>query len=120
MGLTVRCAFDGEEARQVADNTRFDIILMDCQMPTMDGYEATRCIRESERVRSKIAVPIIAITANALAGDREKCLAAGMDDYLAKPYTTDQLRAKLEAWLPIPAKTHPLLRPSSGVSGGGD
>ncbi len=75
---------------------------MDCQMPNVDGYEATRRIRRAERAASKAPVPIAAVTANALAGDREKCLAAGMDDYLAKPYTAVQLRSKLVAWLPEP------------------
>ena len=101
MGLTVTRAADGEEAHLQASAMRFDLILMDCQMPNVDGYEATRRIRESERLAESFSVPIVAVTANVWAGDREKCLAAGMDDYLAKPYTSDELRAKLIMWLPI-------------------
>jgi signal transduction histidine kinase/CheY-like chemotaxis protein len=102
MGLEVTLAVNGAEACFAFEQQRFDVVLMDCQMPDVDGYEATRRIRCSERASSKAAVPIVAVTANALAGDREACLAAGMNDYLAKPYTAAQLRAKLIAWLPEP------------------
>ncbi|MEO8835902.1 MAG: ATP-binding protein, partial [Caldimonas sp.] len=101
MGLTVACAVDGEAAACMAANLCFDAILMDCQMPNVDGYEATRRIRELERKMDWPGVPIIAITANALAGDRDECLAAGMDDYLAKPYTAAQLHAKLVRWIAL-------------------
>ena len=70
----------------------------------VDGYAATRRIRESEGMNGKARVPIVALTANALSGDREKCLRAGMDDYLAKPYTANQLHGKLLSWLPTTAK----------------
>lgn len=103
MGLKVLLAIDGAEACRHAEQHRFDVILMDCQMPNVDGYEATRRIRHAERAASKPPVAIVAVTANALAGDREKCLAAGMNDYLAKPYSAAQLRSKLIAWLPEPA-----------------
>jgi CheY-like chemotaxis protein len=69
---------------------------MDCQMPEMDGFEAAKAIRETSKGKHQI---IIAMTASAMAGDAEKCLAAGMDDYLSKPFTTDQLRSKLLKWL---------------------
>ena len=70
-------------------------------MPELDGYDATRAIREQEAARSTgTPVPIIAMTANAMAEDREKCLAAGMDDYLSKPFTQDQLQQTLHRWLP--------------------
>ncbi|MES9814287.1 MAG: response regulator [Candidatus Thiodiazotropha sp.] len=75
------------------------LVLMDCQMPEMDGYEATRIWRDREKRHDKKRVPIIALTANALEGDRERCLAAGMDDYLSKPYTKEVLREKLLTWL---------------------
>ena len=91
---------NGQAAVEAASQGGWDIILMDCLMPELDGYDATRVIREQEAVRSTgQSVPIIAMTANAMAGDREKCLAAGMDDYLSKPFTQDQLRQTLRRWL---------------------
>jgi CheY-like chemotaxis protein len=71
---------------------------MDCQMPVMDGFQATRIIREQESENGQ-HIPIIAMTANALHGDREKCISAGMDDYISKPVTMAQLRALLENWI---------------------
>jgi two-component system, sensor histidine kinase len=100
MGLTVTRACDGQEAHRFACEQRYDVVLMDCQMPNVDGYESTRRIRTSEQSNGTARVPIIALTANALSGDRQKCLTAGMDDYLAKPYTASQLHAKLVTWLP--------------------
>jgi CheY-like chemotaxis protein len=76
----------------------FDLVLMDCQMPEMDGFEATRALRELEVKRGGPRIPIIALTAQALEGDRERCLDAGMDDYLAKPFKPDQLGKVLQAW----------------------
>ena len=83
----------------------FDLILMDCQMPDMDGFETTRVIRETEERHNRKGgmgrhMPIIALTANAIAGDRELCLAAGMDDYLSKPFNIEGLRSVLARWLP--------------------
>src|SRR5262249_50827752 len=77
----------------------YDIILMDCQMPRMDGFEATRAIRiEEQSSHTKSPIHIVAITANAARGDREKCLAAGMNDYLSKPIQTQELQVVLERW----------------------
>jgi len=85
---------DGQMALESIARKPYDLILMDCQMPVMDGYSATRHLRESG-----IDTPIIAMTASAMAGDREKCLAAGMDDYLAKPINADQLADCIDRWL---------------------
>jgi|TARA_B110000211_G_scaffold99767_2_gene116171 CheY-like chemotaxis protein len=80
-----------------ANGEVFDLILMDCQMPVMDGFEATKCIRNSNE--SYANTPIIAVTANALTSDKESCLAAGMNDYLSKPYQLDDIREILQDWL---------------------
>jgi PAS domain S-box-containing protein len=92
--VQVDIAVNGLEAVQKATETAYDLILMDCQMPEMDGYEATRTLR-----RQGVQTPIIALTANALEGDREKCLACGMNDYLSKPIQADKLRQTLARWL---------------------
>lgn len=92
--LEVDIAVNGREAVQKATENTYDLILMDCQMPEMDGYEATRTLRERG-----LQTPIVALTANALEGDREKCLACGMDDYLSKPIQADELRETLARWL---------------------
>jgi CheY-like chemotaxis protein len=97
LGCSVVPVFDGEQAAQVWRQQPCDIILMDCQMPKLDGFGATRLIRESEQNGQRI--PIIALTAQAMEGDREQCLAAGMDDYLSKPVSKTQLQAMLEKWL---------------------
>jgi PAS domain S-box-containing protein len=96
LDLTADLACNGQEALDLLEEQAYDLILMDCQMPVMDGFEATRQIRQ--RTDDKGAVPIIAITANALAGDREKCLQAGMSDYLAKPIKVDILRELISKW----------------------
>ncbi len=93
-------AADGEQALAKATSEHFDLILMDCQMPGLDGLEATRRIRIWEaQAPSRSRVPVVALTANALLGDREQCLAAGMDDYLSKPFKQDALGAVLARYL---------------------
>jgi signal transduction histidine kinase/CheY-like chemotaxis protein len=97
LGFDVVTAANGAIAVSAIEQQEFDVILMDCQMPVMDGYDASRAIRKFESGTAK-RTPIIAVTAYALAGDREKCLAAGMDDFLAKPYALSDLRPKLRRW----------------------
>jgi len=98
--FSVACAENGEEAVQRFKDEPLDLILMDCQMAKMSGYEATREIRriESESLVGR-RIPIVAMTANALAGDREKCLDAGMDDYLSKPINAKLFYSTLDKWL---------------------
>ncbi len=98
LGYAVTVAGNGLEVLSLLDQVHCDLILMDCQMPEMDGFEATQRIRSLSDARKK-AIPIIALTANALAGDDKKCIAAGMNDYLAKPIKKDILQAKLDQWL---------------------
>jgi CheY-like chemotaxis protein len=99
-GFLVDRASDGREAVARLDHSVHDAVFMDCQMPNVDGYEATGQIRAAEH--GEFHVPIIAMTAHALAGDRERCLRAGMDDYLSKPIRTEDLDPVLERWLPVP------------------
>ncbi|MCC6580215.1 MAG: response regulator, partial [Phycisphaeraceae bacterium] len=94
-GATVTTAETGVQAVKLAQSRPFDLIVMDCQMPEMDGFEATRRIRQHERETGRPRTPIIALTANAIKGDRERCLDAGMDDYATKPINPDELVAKL-------------------------
>ena len=97
----VEAVSNGLEAVEVLTTRGFDLILMDCQMPEMDGYQATQLIRQTEQATNgdEDSIPIIALTAHAMEGARERCLAAGMDDYLAKPFTQEQLAEVLERWL---------------------
>ncbi len=98
-GCDVEIAADGRAAVDRFQQQSFDAILMDCQMPEMDGFEATAEIRRLEQESGRSArVPIIALTANAMQGDDEKCKAAGMDDYLAKPFSPEKLKLVLERW----------------------
>lgn len=102
-GYRITIAGDGSEAVRILASERFDAVLMDCQMPTMDGYEATRRIRKAERVsRSGGRLPVIALTANAMAGDREKCLEVGMDDFVTKPLSFADLYATLAGYIHLP------------------
>ncbi|MTV41714.1 hybrid sensor histidine kinase/response regulator [Duganella radicis] len=108
LGLDVSRACNGEEALHSVQADDFDLILMDCQMPVMDGFAATTEIRRHEQQRGRArSMPIIAITANALQGDRESCLAAGMDDYLSKPFTQQALGQTLSRWISLPRVAPP-------------
>src|SRR5690606_35777864 len=99
LGITCDTASNGEAALLRMSASRYDIVLMDCQMPVMDGYTATRRWRETEAdTGDGRRLPIIAMTANAMAGDRQKCLDAGMDDYLPKPVTRSELERCLHRW----------------------
>ena len=100
-GLSVRVANNGMEALRAVEEQRPDCILMDCQMPVMDGYETSRRLREQPRLRD---LPIIALTANAMASDRQRCLEAGMNDHVAKPVNLSELFSTLARWLPAPPK----------------
>lgn len=93
-------AADGAKGVTAYQENQYDLVLMDCQMPIMDGYEATRRIRDMEKETNR-HIPIIAVTANAVDGNRERCLAAGMDDYLSKPVRKDTFYAKLQQYLPL-------------------
>ena len=97
LGCQVLVAGHGGEALDILEQEDVDLVLMDCNMPVMDGYEASRRIRENGRWPD---LPIVALTANALSDERERCRAAGMNDYLAKPFRREELAAMLDAWLP--------------------
>jgi CheY-like chemotaxis protein len=96
LGLETTVVPDGNQVIAALTESSFDLVLMDCQMPDMDGYEATRQIRRLEKDKQ---IPVVALTANVLEGDREKCMAAGMDDFLAKPLKWEELVVVLERWL---------------------
>jgi signal transduction histidine kinase/ActR/RegA family two-component response regulator len=107
LGCQVDVADDGEAALVAASRTRYDLVLMDLHMPVMDGYEATQQLRQEE-ILSGNYTPIVALTADALAGDRERCLEAGMDDHVTKPVSSAMLAAVLERW--TGRRTPPLTR----------
>ena len=100
LGLTYDTVTNGVQAIAALAKQRYDLVLMDCQMPELDGYAATKQIRQTERETNQPQIPIIAVTANALTGDRERCIAEGMDDYLAKPFRLRELYEVLQKWLP--------------------
>jgi len=98
LGCQTRIAVNGVQAVEMMQQGGFDVVLMDCHMPTMDGYTATHAIRAFELQMGRRRVPVLALTANAMEGGRERCLAAGMDDFLTKPFTVARLRSMLEQW----------------------
>ena len=104
-GYSVTVVNNGREALDAHAQDAFDLILMDCHMPEMDGFEATREIRGRERSSIGKRVPIIALTANAMAQDREECLSTGMDDHLSKPFSMQTMQDMLDRWMPQPAST---------------
>lgn len=97
MGHRVDHAENGQRALEILAQNNYDLVLMDCQMPVMDGYEATRRIRQNPRYAD---LPIIAVTANVMQGDRDDCLSAGMNDYVTKPYKREELKAAINRWAP--------------------
>jgi len=101
LGCTADAAENGWMALRAMNTATYDAVLMDCQMPVMDGLAATGEIRRREQASGAARVPIIALTANAMEGDRERCLAAGMDDFLSKPFTQQQLATLLRRWLAL-------------------
>jgi PAS domain S-box-containing protein len=101
-GYTADVVNDGAEAVRALSAKHYDLVLMDCEMPVMDGYEATQLIQR-QLPADRRALPIIAITADAMPGDRERCLQAGMSDYLSKPINMEALKTMLQKWLPTPA-----------------
>jgi CheY-like chemotaxis protein len=100
LGYRTDTVADGAEAVKSLSTMPYDVVLMDVQMPVMDGLEATRRIRDPRSAVPNHQIPIIAMTANAMRGDREKCLEAGMDDYVSKPISPKALADVLEKWLP--------------------
>jgi CheY-like chemotaxis protein len=98
LGVAADLTADGAQALAAMERGRYDLVLMDCQMPVLDGYQAARAIRALPG--DAALVPIIAVTASALSDERERCRAAGIDDYLAKPLQLASLEQKLRVWLP--------------------
>ncbi|MBT8145973.1 MAG: response regulator [Gammaproteobacteria bacterium] len=116
LGCDMVLASNGREAVEIFRKGNFDLILMDCQMPVMDGYEATREIRKIEDAEALERTPILAVTANAVSGDREKVLEAGMDDYLSKPYQYNQLLEMINKYLNLAVlKSKPGEGPRQGI-----
>ena len=96
LGLRADSVANGLEVLEAGNRVAYDLIIMDCQMPEMDGYETMQVIRQNRNLRR---LPIIALTAKAMKGDRERCLEAGASEYLAKPVNTEQLLSALRVWL---------------------
>src|SRR6185295_111052 len=116
-GVHVELAGNGQEALKVVHEKEFDAVLMDLQMPVMDGLQATRSIRAIERLKE---LPIIAMTASVMAGDRDRCIEVGMNDHISKPISIEQLMSTLARWLPAqsaapaaPAEPAPEAKPAA-------
>jgi CheY-like chemotaxis protein/HPt (histidine-containing phosphotransfer) domain-containing protein len=106
LGIAADSAANGVDALAAWGRTRYAAVLLDIHMPRMDGYELSRRLRAAEAERHGIRTPIIAVTADAMKGEEERCLAIGMDAYLLKPVNIERLRATLERWLPIQVEDH--------------
>jgi len=117
LGLTVDVANNGRHALERLAVADYDLVFMDCQMPELDGFDATKLIRQGGQGVRNPMVPIVAMTAHALKGDRERCIDAGMDDYMTKPLDQVELRAKVRRWLPRHQQTL-VAKPSDPGSGG--
>ncbi|MFL6657608.1 MAG: response regulator [Massilia sp.] len=117
LGMTVSVAINGRAALDMLDQHAFDAVLMDCQMPVMDGYEATRLLRQQHRFAQ---LPVLAMTANAMSGDRERCLAAGMNEHIPKPIHQETLALTLATWLaPKPGEAAPVLQTYAALRAAG-
>ena len=117
LGFRADAVADGAEALDALERLPYDVVLMDVQMPGMDGFEATRRVRARDSIVLNRDVPIIAMTANAMQGDRARCLEAGMNDYVSKPVSPEELSAALERWLPgmaVPQASRTAPPPESG------
>jgi CheY-like chemotaxis protein/HPt (histidine-containing phosphotransfer) domain-containing protein len=110
VGVKVTLANNGQEALEILKTATFDVVLMDLQMPVMDGYQATRAIRRQSRFAT---MPVIAMTANAMSGDREKCLATGMNDHISKPINVNDMYATLAKWVAAPSVAETATPPRS-------
>lgn len=121
LGLTVDVVDSGKAAVQAVERELYALILMDCQMPEMDGFEATKAIRKLEALRGSYT-PIVALTALSMVGDKERCIASGMDDYISKPIDRQMLKIKLNHWLrkEIVLKNHELAKKYSQPEFGSD
>ena len=105
LGCQVMTANDGEAAPSLYQTHQYDVIMMDCVMPRVDGFEATRRLRQWERDNHKPRIPVVALTASAMEEDEEKCRAAGMDSFVAKPVNLEMLRAVLDQYCQAAAST---------------
>jgi two-component system, sensor histidine kinase and response regulator len=119
-GYRVDVAANGREAVRAVADGEYALVLMDCQMPELDGYAATRAIRSLEGDEQDARTPIVAMTAHSMRGDRERCLAAGMDDYLAKPLDSIAFDAALARWAPAPHRPAPTSTPGGAAAPNGN